>query len=376
MIYLNNAATSWPKPKCVRSAYLKCLDNIPAGQFRSSTVPAENGNIQTEARRQLAALFNAPDANRIFFTSGATESANMIVSGIDWNKIHVVTTVTEHNSILRPLKNHNPVPVNTTFVDCDKYGFVDPQHIEAAIRPNTKVIIVNHCSNVTGAIQNLTVIGQIAKKYGLIFIVDASQSAGCIPIDIQKQNIAALIFTGHKSLYGVPGTGGLYISNRLSIRPLKFGGTGTHSSELSYTPDTWEYEPGTQNIPGIAALAAGVQFLRNKGIASIKKKETTLITYLAAQLSVLPSVTVHTDTNRDCGPVLSFTIKGLPAADIGYILNGSYGIIVRTGLQCAPLIHPLLGTAPEGTVRVSISYMTTKKDIAYLVDAIRDICKT
>jgi cysteine desulfurase / selenocysteine lyase len=374
MIYLNNSATSWPKPQCVVDAYTACLYALPAGQFRSSSDEGI-GDVIDAARKKLAALFHAPADGRIIFSSGATESANTVISGLDWGGAHIVSTVTEHNSIIRPLMNCHSAAPETTFVPCDDCGYVSPCDIQAALRPETKAIIVNHCSNVTGAVQNIAAVGAVAAERGILFIVDASQSAGCIPIDIQAAHIDILIFTGHKSLLGVPGTGGMYLRAGIQLRPFKFGGTGQNSARLVYTPDSWEYEPGTQNVPGIAALAAGIDYLQERGISLIRRQETALITETAERLRRIDRVKVYAGKKDACGPVLSFTIAGMSAADAGYILNGSYDIVVRTGLHCAPLMHKALGTAPGGTVRISISDWTTRAETDALVSAVEDICR-
>lgn len=374
MIYLNNSATSWPKPQCVVDAYTTCLRELPAGQFRSSA-DKHTEDIMDTARKKIAALFHAPAEGRIIFTSGATESANTVISGLNWKNAHIVSTVTEHNSILRPLMNCTPTAPEVTFVSCDESGYVSPSNIQAAVRPETKAIIVNHCSNVTGAVQDIESIGNIAMSRGILFIVDASQSAGCIPVDIQTSHADILIFTGHKSLFGVQGTGGLYFGAGIQLRPLKFGGTGLNSEKIEYTPDSWEYEVGTQNIPGIAALTAGINYLQKTGIPQIQQRETVLITETAEHLRQIDRVKVYAGRKGACGPVLSFTIADMNVSDIGYILNGSYNIVVRTGLHCAPLIHKVLGTAPDGTVRISISDQTSHAETDALVQAVEDICR-
>ncbi|MGN0361789.1 MAG: aminotransferase class V-fold PLP-dependent enzyme [Bilifractor sp.] len=397
MIYLNNAATSYPKPQCVQKAYAAALAALPAGQFRSG---AENGGDDyfVLCRKNLGTLLGIADTQRIFFTSGATESLNLLIRGCSCRACQFVTTAQDHNSVLRPLFNLTPGE-KPEVLPCDRYGLVHPADLESLLarnrqsdEPQLRVLILSHCSNVTGAIQNIAELSEIAKKYGLTVILDASQSAGCMEVQTDTWGIDALAFTGHKSLMGVQGTGGMYIRRGTPIWPVKFGGTGRDSSRLVYPlqrvsgdmqpdnghldpelADTFEYEVGTGNGPGIAALAAATGWILEKGLSAIEEKEYAYIRTLYENLGTISGVTLYGDPIHNRGPVLSFNIRGMKASDVSYILQNSYGIVTRCGLHCAPLIHDQISADQNGTVRVSVSWYTSDADLKALLQAVRDL---
>ena len=372
MIYLNQAATTYPKPQCVLSAHTASLYKIPEGQFRSEADPRIE-NIFDRCRSNLGKLLGIHDTNRIFFSSGATDSSNALIYGLALEGKNVVTTQVEHNSILRPLMNLKDQVGSVTIVPCDSGGHVSPADIENAISENTAAVFVNHCSNVTGAVQDLKEIGIRVKKHNVLFVVDASQSAGCIPLYVDEWKIDALIFTGHKSLFGIQGTGGYYIKSGIPFVPYRYGGTGRDSKKIYYSGDDYEYEAGTQNEPGITALNAGITYILDRGVERIAKKEQYLMQILYTELEKINNVTVYGNYQTNKGPVMSFNVLNLTPADTAYILQNSYGIVVRTGLQCAPLIHKRLGTLPFGTIRVSISDMTNETEVKKFIQAIREI---
>ena len=292
----------------------------------------------------------------------------------------MITTATEHNSVLRPLYNKNGKREGPRIVPCDGNGFVDPDRVREAAKKMPallrRAIVLNHCSNVTGAVQDVRAISSIAKEYGFLFVLDCSQSAGCIPVDADTWGVDALAFTGHKSLLGLQGTGGYYVRPELSFLPAKFGGTGRDSRKLVYSAADYEYEPGTQNGPGIAALKAACGVLLSRGIQTVCAYEGRLRELLVDQMGLIRGVRVlgaHPDEQHRYGPVVSFTVNGLKSADVSYILQNSYGILTRAGLMCAPLIHPYLGTASDGVVRVSFSPLTKEEELQKLVDALKDI---
>src|SRR5690554_5533955 len=232
MIYLNNAATTYPKPKTVLASVLNCLTNVPVGQYRSDFLPEED--VVNRCRQNLAKLFNIKTPERIYFTSGATEALNMVLMGLPFKGKHVITTVTEHNSVLRPLANRlRPLlkrkEACITFIKCNAGGKILPQDLKRSIRANTVAVIINHCSNVTGIVQNIEEIGYITREKGIMLIVDAAQSAGCVELDVEKQKINILIFAGHKGLFGMQGTGGFYLDKNIALTPTKFGGDGKNS---------------------------------------------------------------------------------------------------------------------------------------------------
>jgi len=375
MIYLNNGATSYPKPQEVINSVINYMNSLPLSPYRTGFDGGDE-QVISSCRKKLCTLFNAKEPENIVFTSGATEALNLAIFGLPLKNSHVITTVIEHNSVLRPLKHLERDGIITlSVVKCNGYGLVEPSDIEKEIRENTEVIIINHCSNVTGEVLDLMAISEIAHKKNIIFIVDASQSAGHMVIDVTECNIDMLAFTGHKALYGLPGTGGLYIKKGTGLRPLKFGGTGI-KSELLYQPEERPlyYESGTQNLPGIVSLNAGLDFILQRGIEEIKKKEEKLMEKLISELVTIPQIIMYGDHDRiNKGPLLSFNIKNMKPEDTGYILEQSFGIIVRAGLHCAPLIHKSLGSFPYGSVRVSPSYFTDFRDIDCFIQAVKEI---
>ncbi|MBQ9359862.1 MAG: aminotransferase class V-fold PLP-dependent enzyme [Lachnospiraceae bacterium] len=373
MIYLNNAATSYPKPDSVKKAYMDALDSLPSGQFRSAGV-VDNSDIFGTCRRRLASLMGISEAERIYFTSGSTEGLNAVISGLGIKAEQIITTVTEHNSVLRPLYNLPGIKGEPALLSCDENGCVEPELFEEKVSGGDyRAVILNHCSNVTGAIQDVKAFGEIAGKHGLIFILDASQSAGCLDIRADEWGVDALAFTGHKSLMGVQGTGGYYVRNGLSCMPLKYGGTGLDSSRVVYEDGEYEYEVGTQNAPGIAALSSAVEWVLSQGIDKISDKERGLADKLLDGLSGINGVHVIGQKLANRGPVVSFITDSLSPSDLAYILQNSYGVVTRAGLHCAPLIHKHIGSGDKGTLRVSFSYFNTEEDIDALLIALREI---
>ncbi len=376
MIYLNNGASSYPKPQEVINAVINYINSVPLNPYRSGF---KRPSFIEDCREKLCLLLNAKERKNIIFTSGGTESLNLAIMGLELRNSHVITTVIEHNSVLRPLKYlERERFIDLSIVKCNNNGSVNPYDIEKEIRENTGLIIVNHCSNVTGELLDLKSISEIAHKKDILFAVDASQSAGHIPIDVTAWNIDILAFTGHKALYGLAGTGGLYLKKGIKLKPLKFGGTGIRS-ELIYQPEEFPlyYESGTLNLPGIVSLCSGLDFILKKGIDEIRRKEEALMEKLVSELKDIPQVIIYGSHDRSKRtPVLSFNIKGMTPEDTGYILEESFGIIVRSGLHCAPLIHKYLDSYPQGTIRVSPSYFTEFHDIDCFVKAIKEIVNT
>ncbi len=356
MIYLNNAATSWPKPSNVGEAVQACLSDTPVSQFRGGSQIMKK-DVQQQCREALAQLLKIDEPERIFFTSGATESLNTVLCGLDYKEAGrgIMVTQTEHNSVLRPLMNaavlrERPV----TVIPCMENGIVTEEALvkawesagETGVKPSA--LVVNHCSNVTGAIQDMEMFGRFAKAKGMMLVADVSQSAGCIPVDVRQWGADAVIFTGHKSLLGMQGTGGFYIRGGLKLKPLKYGGTGRNSAQLTYENEDYEYE-------------------------TIQKKEEKLMELLDDGLKREAGVVIY-GSRSDCkGPVMSLNFRGLKASDAAYILENGYGIIVRAGLHCSPLVHQAMGTEEGGTVRVSVSWFTEEEEIRSFVEAAREI---
>lgn len=378
MLYLDNSATSYPKPPEVIQAMNDYMLNVCANAGRSGhRLAISASRIVYDAREEIAKLFNIDDPLQIIWTLNATESINIALQGILKPDDHVITSGMEHNSVMRPLRALERSGVHITVVKCSIDGFIDPSDIESAINKKTKMIVINHASNVIGSIQLIDDIGQIAKKYGLIFMLDTAQSAGAYPIDVQKSNIDLLAFTGHKSLYGPVGTGGLFIHNGIDIKPLKYGGTGSRSDE-EYQPDFLpdKFESGTLNIVGIAGLSAGVRYVMNKGVENIRKQECDLTQRLIDGLTCIPKVKVYgdLDAKKRVG-VVSFNVEGISPSEVALCLDERFDILCRASLHCAPSAHKTIGTFPEGTVRLSLGIFNTDDDVNFVIDAVRKIAE-
>ena len=374
MIYLNNSATSYPKPQKVIEDINEYLKQIPFHSFRAGFEVLTEDKVYT-CRKKIAKLFNIQNPNNIIFTSGATESLNLAIFGLSLDDKHVITTAIEHNSVLRPLKKlEDQGLIELSIISPDTYGIIDPNDIKKNIKQNTKLIVINHCSNVTGAIVDIKRISKIAKKRNIILLVDASQSAGLIPVDSEDLDI--LVFTGHKFLYGMPGIGVFYKKDKINIEPLKVGGTGI-KSELLYQPKELPiyYEAGTLNTPGVISLSAGISFVLEIGLKKIKSKIDHLFDITMQKLEKIGEVIIYNNTKNKSNSIISFNLKNIDPADVGYILENSFEIVVRTGLHCAPLIHKFLGSYPNGSVRISFSYFSTECDVNHFIDAVKQICK-
>ena len=375
MIYLDNAATTFPKPDKVYQEmfdYMKTYAANPGRGTHDMSIIASTKVLET--RQIIGSLFNIDDPFNIIFTSNTTDGLNIAIKGILKSGDHVITTVLEHNSVLRPLNKLRENEVTTTFLDMDKNGFIDLLKLGKSIKKKTKAIIINHASNVIGTIQDIEKIGQIAKEKGIIFIVDAAQSAGVIDIDVKRCNIDLLAFPGHKGLLGPQGTGGLYIGPGIQLETFKEGGTGSNSNSLDqpdFLPD--RFESGTLNTPGIVGLGEGISYIFKEGIENIRRKEEALTECLLLELTKLPFIKIYGNksmVNR-CA-VVSFNIENMGSSLVGYELN-KRGIAVRTGYHCAPLIHKALGTINNGTVRASFGYFNTFLEIELLIKSLKEI---
>ena len=382
MIYLDNAATSWPKPPQVVEAMVRFMNDVGANPGRSGhRLSVEAGRIVYEAREAVAELFNAPDPLRVVFGPNVTEALNLALRGILRPGDHVVTSSMEHNSVMRPLRALEREGVEVTVVRCSPEGFLDPADVEKALRPNTVMIALNHASNVVGTLLPVAEVGRIARRYGLLFLVDAAQTAGAYPIDMQADRIDLLGFTGHKSLYGPMGTGGLIIGERVDLArltPLKRGGTGSRSEreeQPDFLPDMCE--SGTPNAVGLAGLAAGVRWVLERGVAAIRAHEVALAQRLIDGLRAIPGVTVYggLDATRQMATV-SFNIAGMEPSEVGLRLDEEYGIMCRVGLHCAPAAHRTLGTFPQGTVRFGLGCFNTAMEVEMAVGAVREIASS
>ncbi|MCR4407277.1 MAG: aminotransferase class V-fold PLP-dependent enzyme [Anaerolineae bacterium] len=381
MIYFDNAATSWPKPPGVTEAMVHFLEKVGANPGRSGHRPSvEAGRIVYDAREAVAELFHAPDPLRIVFGANATEALNLALRGLLRPGDHVVTSSMEHNSVMRPLRALEEQGVSLTVVPCSPQGFLSPPDLEGALRPETKLIVLNHASNVVGSLLPVREAGQIARRHGCLLLVDAAQTAGDYPIDVQTEYIDLLAFTGHKALGGPMGTGGLVIGERVPVdelEPLKRGGTGSrseHEEQPDFLPD--KCEAGTPNAVGLAGLAAGARWVLETGVEHIRAHEVRLTQQLIDGLREIPGVTVYggLDATRQTA-VVSFNVAGLEPSEVGLRLDEEYDIMCRVGLHCAPAAHRTIGTFPTGTVRFGLSYFNTPEEVETALEAVRAIAR-
>ena len=385
-IYLDNAATSYPKPESVYQAVMHAMREVGASPGRGGHRRSlEAGRIMFQAREAAAALFSVPDSSRIIFTHSATESLNMALRGTLVPGDHVITTSMEHNSLARPLHLLEKQGVELTIVQAGADGVIDPDDVRRALTPRTRMIAIGHVSNVSGTIQPIDPLSAIAREAGALFLLDAAQSAGSIPIDVVSSAIDLLAVPGHKGLYGPQGTGLLYAASQVALTPLLAGGTGTNSTSEDQ-PDSMPegFEAGTHNLPGIAGLKAGMEFVMEQGVATIGEHERGLVSYAIEKLQGLPQVTLHCPADPALrGAVLSFTIAGKDSSAVAFELDQRFDIAVRAGLHCAPRAHRTLGTFPGGTVRMSPGWFTTREEIAIVrgcrctvYHKLRPVCET
>ena len=375
MIYLDNAATTLQKPPQVVDAVVQAM-----GSFGNSARGTHEGALAAsriiyDTRCKLASLFGCKRADHVAFTCNSTEALNAAIHGCIRSGEHVISTDLEHNSVLRPLyRLEAEENVSVSFVPADKRGNIDYADFERLLRPETRAVVCTHASNLTGNVLDLARIGAFAHAHGLLFIVDASQSAGVLPIDMEKMHIDVLCFTGHKSLMGPQGTGGLCVREGVDIRPWKVGGTGvqTYSTAQPAQMPT-RLEAGTLNGHGIAGLGASLDFLRETGIDTIHAHETALLRRFVAGAREIPGVTLYGDFDRERTAVAALNIAGLDSGEVSDILAEDYGIATRPGAHCAPRLHRALGTEEQGAVRFSFGWYNTEEEVDEAVRAVREI---
>lgn len=380
LIYLDNGATSFPKPEEVYKFMDYFYRNFGVNPGRSGfDLCMESGAIIEKTRKQLTKFFNGKDFNRLCFSYNSTDALNLVINGMLEEGDHAITTTLEHNSVLRPLYHKSEYGgVEVDYITADSDGFIDPDDFPKKFKNNTKLVIINHASNVIGTIQPIKEIGKHCREYGIPFAIDASQSAGKVPIDIEDQNVDIVVFTGHKSLFGPTGIGGLYVKEGVEIRFTRAGGTGVRSAVRDHLAEyPYRLEYGTLNSVGVAGLHAGVKWLEEKGIENIHNYEMKLTTMLRDGLEDTEGVILYClDDLADHIGIFLFNIEGLEAQDVGTFLDVDYNIACRTGLHCAPLIHEQLGTTKiHGAVRFGIGPFNTEQDIEMAVNAIKEIAK-
>lgn len=379
-IYLDNAATSWPKPPTVIKAMSDYLEHYGGSPGRSGHAFALKAAREVfETRELIAGLFNVPDSDKVIFTANGTHAINLGLKGLLKKGDHVIISHLEHNSVFRPLKHMEKAGlIELSIVDAHQNGSFIPQDIVKAIKSNTRLIAMLHGSNVSGTLLPVGEIGAICKQFGILYLVDAAQTAGLISVDMQQDNIDLLAFSGHKELYGPPGIGCLCVKKNLPLTTLMQGGTGS-MSEMAAHPDFYpdRLEAGTLNTVGIIGLKAGIEFILQEGFENIYQAQIQLIDYVINELKEIDQVQIIASENSGQRlPVVSLIIKGVPSSDVALRLDQEFGIMARAGLHCSPLAHKALGTFPHGTVRLSPGIFTTQKEIDYTIQSLKKICQT
>jgi cysteine desulfurase family protein len=375
-IYFDNAATSWPKPPTVRVALDRYFEEIGGNPGRSGhRMSIAAARAVEDTRDVLGDLFNVRDSGRIVFTKNATEALNLAIYGLLEPGDHVVTSSIEHNSVMRPLRHLESEGLGLTVVACAPDGTLDPDDVVRAIRPNTRLLTTLHGSNVMGSLLPVAELAAIARERGIPYLVDAAQTAGSLPIDVEALGIDMLAFPGHKGLLGPTGTGGLYLREGLSPRPLMRGGTGSRS-DLEIQPDFMPdiYESGTLNVAGLVGLAAGIRYVLDFGVARVAAHERSLVARFLRGAGELSGMTVYGPecVEHRCG-VVSFNLNGLLPSDVGMLLDRDYAILSRVGLHCAPGAHQVIGTFPTGSVRFGFGLFNTVAEVDQALSALEEI---
>ena len=377
MIYFDNAATTMVKPPCVIQAVTEAVCSLGNSGRGVHGGALSASRIIYDARAALAELFGVESPDRIAFTANSTQALNIAIKGTLRPGDHVITTALEHNSVLRPLYELEDQGVQLTVLPADTAGNIRYEDFEKEIRPNTKAIVTTHGSNLTGNLLNIGRIGAVAKKHGLIYIVDASQTAGVFPIDAQDMHIDILCFTGHKSLLGPQGTGGIYVREGVAVRPLLCGGSGVQTylrSQPSQMPTS--LEAGTLNGHGIAGLGAAVHYIQETGLDQIRQKEQRLMWSFYSQVKEIPGIKIYGDfTGQNRCAIVSLNIRDYDSGEVSDALSAEYGIATRPGAHCAPLMHKALGTVEQGAVRFSFSHYNTEEEIHIAVSALRELAQ-
>jgi len=378
LVYLDNAATSFPKPETVYTFMDQFYRRFGVNPGRSGfDLCVEAGDILEGTRRSLADFFGGRDPNRLVFGYNSTDALNLAIYGLLEEGDHALSTTLEHNSVLRPLYHlSEDWAVDVDYVPFDERGFVDPDDFKARFRDNTRLVVVNHASNVIGTVQPVKEIGRLCKERGVPFLIDASQTAGKIPIDIRELDVDVVAFTGHKSLLGPTGIGGLYVEEGVEIRHTRAGGTGVRSAVRRHLDEyPWRLEYGTTNVLGVAGLSAGLLWLQEKGLDEIHRHEMELVTKLRDGLRDMEGVTVYCqDDLTDHIAVLVFNVEGVEATNTGTMLDVEHGVACRTGLHCAPLVHEGIGTTGiHGAARFGVGPFNTAADVDRALDGVREI---
>jgi len=378
IIYFDNAATSWPKPKKVIEQMEYYLNEIGGNPGRSGhRMSILASRLVEDAREAVAKILNFNDTSRIIFTKNATEAINICIFGILQPGDHAITSSVEHNSVMRPLRYLESKGLKLSIVKCDSDGSLDPEDILKEIRPDTKLVVLTHASNITGTILPIKEVASFTAERGIPFLIDCAQTAGAIPtdIDIKECENCILAFTGHKSLFGPTGTGGMCFGEKVKMRPLIFGGTGSSSdydTQPNILPD--KFESGTINIMGLAGLKAGIDFLIKEDIKKVREHEKRLVHQFILGAAKIKGLKIYgpRDPEKQVG-IISFNLSNLDPSKVGLILDKKYSIMSRIGLHCNPNAHKTIGTFPEGTVRFGFSYFNTLEQICAAMRALQEL---
>ncbi|RGU94360.1 aminotransferase class V-fold PLP-dependent enzyme [Clostridium sp. AF15-17LB] len=375
MIYMDNAATTMHKPKEVLDAVINAMSSMGNAGRGANEASLSASRIIYDTREKLCALFQAENPRQIVFTANSTESLNVAIKGLLGPGDHVVTTMLEHNSVLRPLYEMAERGTGLTVVRSSRLGTVSPEDIEAAICPSTKMIVITNGSNLTGNYIDLKPIGEIARKHGVLLVVDASQTAGVFPIDVQEMHIDVLCFTGHKGLLGPQGTGGMYVREGVAVRPLKSGGSGVQTFSRTHPVEMpTALEAGTLNGHGIAGLNAALSYLEREGIDKIRGREQELMWRFYNGVKDIPGVKVYGDYSvKERCAIVALNIGDYDSSEVSDELLTAYGISTRPGGHCAPLMHEALGTVEQGAVRFSFSHYNTDEEVDTAIAAVREL---
>ncbi len=379
--YFDQAATSWPKPPGVAVAMVDFIEHVGANPGRSGhRTSIEAARILYRTRELTADFFCCDDPMRVVFTMNITHAINLVLRGLLKPGDHVVTSTMEHNSVMRPIRALEQLGIELSCVACDQAGNLDPADLEQEIQPHTRLIVLNHASNVCGTILPLKEVALIAKKHNILFMVDTAQTAGVLPIDINEDMIDFLTFTGHKSLYGPTGTGGVVFGKNVDIdeiQPLMRGGTGSRSEkeeQPAFLPD--RFESGTQNVVGLAGLGASLEWLQGRSVSAIREHEKQLCELLLRKLGEMSEITIYGPRNADFQTAtIAINLEGFSPAELGFFLDEEFGILCRVGLHCAPAAHRTLGTFPEGSVRISVGAFHQQENVVYLVNALKELSR-
>lgn len=375
MIYLDNAATTMHKPKEVIDAVVEAMTSLGNAGRGANEASLSAARIIYDAREKLCRFFNGEDPRQIVFTSNSTESLNIAIKGLLEPGDHVITTMLEHNSVLRPLYEMEKKGVALTIIKADKKGRFSLEEMEAAIRPETKMIVCTNGSNLTGNYVDIGKVGEMAHRHDVLFVVDASQTAGVFPIDVRNMQVDVLCFTGHKGLLGPQGTGGMYVREGLAIRPLKSGGSGVQTYSKTHPREMpTALEAGTLNGHGIAGLRAGVEYIEKTGLDNIRAREQELMWRFYEGVKEIPGVTVYGDfDSRERCAIVSLNIGDYDSSEVSDALLTEYGISTRPGGHCAPLMHEALGTVEQGAVRFSFAHSNTEEEVDIAINAVREL---